>query len=250
MSDEERQPNEEAPSEETAEVEPTPEGEEEQQTPAEDAPEAEAPPSEKEEAPEAKEEQEAPKPEAAPGAELDPIAVEEERELSAEERARREAEAEERAREEAAMTADRVEEEPVAREPAKLDASTRVTATGKRKRSVARVILQAGSGEFLINSRPLEDYFPRPNHQVVARQPLATTGYVESVDVKVRVHGGGISGQAGAVSHGIARALTELDPELRGELKQRGLLRRDARVKERRKAGLKKARKKPQFSKR
>jgi small subunit ribosomal protein S9 len=84
----------------------------------------------------------------------------------------------------------------------------------------------------------------------VVRQPLAATGYEENVDVRIRVHGGGVSGQAGAVRHGIARALTEVDPELRIELKRRGFLTRDARVKERRKAGLKKARKRPQFSKR
>ena len=101
-----------------------------------------------------------------------------------------------------------------------------------------------------INKRALEEFFPRPLHQTIARQPLATTGYEGNVDVRVRVHGGGVSGQAGAVRHGIARALTEIDPELRGELKRRGFLTRDARVKERRKAGLKKARKRPQFSKR
>ena len=84
----------------------------------------------------------------------------------------------------------------------------------------------------------------------MACQPLTVSGYEGNVDVRVRVHGGGISGQAGAVRHGIARALTEIDPELRGELKRRGFLTRDARVKERRKAGLKKARKKPQFCKR
>ena len=84
----------------------------------------------------------------------------------------------------------------------------------------------------------------------MARQPLLTAGYESSVDVHARVHGGGIAGQAGAVRHGIARALTEIDPELRPELKRRGLLTRDARKKERRKAGLKKARKRPQFSKR
>ena len=96
----------------------------------------------------------------------------------------------------------------------------------------------------------MEDYFPRHQHQTFVRQPLLTSGYEGKVDVRVRVHGGGIAGQAGAVRHGIARALTEIDPELRGELKRRGLLTRDARAKERRKAGLKKARKKPQFSKR
>ena len=125
-----------------------------------------------------------------------------------------------------------------------------IQATGKRKNSIARVILRAGSGEFQINERTLEDYFPRPSTRRFVRQPLLTSGYEGKVDVSVRVHGGGIAGQAGAVRHGVARALTEIDPELRGELKRRGLLTRDARIKERRKAGLKKARKRPQFSKR
>ncbi len=101
-----------------------------------------------------------------------------------------------------------------------------------------------------VNDRSLEDYFPRDHHRTVARQPLLAAGYDSSVDISVRVHGGGIGGQAGAVRHGIARALCEVDPELRGELKRRGMLTRDARMKERRKAGLKKARKRPQFSKR
>ncbi|MGB7589517.1 MAG: 30S ribosomal protein S9 [Solirubrobacterales bacterium] len=131
-----------------------------------------------------------------------------------------------------------------------MDSGARFLATGKRKRSIARVILLPGSGQIEINKRPLEEFFPRPLHQTIARQPLAITGYEENVDVRVRVHGGGVSGQAGAVRHGIARALIEVDPELRGELKRRGFLTRDARVKERRKAGLKKARKRPQFSKR
>jgi small subunit ribosomal protein S9 len=186
-----------------------------------------------------------------PGAELEPIAIEPQRELSAEERARLEAEEEERARAEAEATADAGEEPGPAREAVvDLDASTRVQATGKRKTSIARVVLRAGSGEFQINRRTLENYFPRHQHQTFVRQPLLTSGYEGKVDVRVRVHGGGIAGQAGAVRHGIARALTEIDPELRGELKRRGLLTRDARAKERRKAGLKKARKRPQFSKR
>jgi small subunit ribosomal protein S9 len=186
-----------------------------------------------------------------PGAELEPIAIEPQRELSAEERARLEAEEEERARAEAEATADAGEEPGPAREAVvDLDASARVQATGKRKSSIARVVLRAGSGEFQINKRTLEDYFPRHQHQTFVRQPLLTSGYEGKVDVRVRVHGGGIAGQAGAVRHGIARALTEIDPELRGELKRRGLLTRDARAKERRKAGLKKARKRPQFSKR
>ena len=187
-----------------------------------------------------------------PGADLEPIAVEEqERPLSAEEQARLEAEAEERARREAELTGEAGEEEgPAPRAPAKLEGDARYLATGKRKSAIARVTLLPGSGEIVINRRPLEEFFPRPLHQTMARQPLATTGYEGSVDVRVRVHGGGIGGQAGAVRHGIARALTEVDPELRSELKRRGFLTRDARVKERRKAGLKKARKRPQFSKR
>jgi small subunit ribosomal protein S9 len=188
-----------------------------------------------------------------PGADLEPIAVEssEERPLSAEERARKEAEEEERAQREAALTGDGEEEEsPASRAPAKMESGSRFQATGKRKRSIARVTLLPGDGKFEINGRGLEEFFPRPLHQTMAKQPLTTTGYETTVDVRIRVHGGGIGGQAGAVRHGISRALTEIDPELRGELKRRGFLTRDARVKERRKAGLKKARKKPQFSKR
>jgi small subunit ribosomal protein S9 len=186
-----------------------------------------------------------------PGADLEPIAVEpEERPLSAEEQARREAEEEEERAREAALTADSVEEAPATRAPAKIEGDSRYLATGKRKHAIARVTLLPGKGAFEINGRPIEEFFPRPLHQTTARQPLAITGYEGSVDVRVRVHGGGISGQAGAVRHGIARALTEVDPELRSELKRRGFLTRDARAKERRKAGLKKARKRPQFSKR
>lgn len=187
-----------------------------------------------------------------PGADLEPIAVEpEERPLSAEEQARVEAEAEERAQKEAALAGDSAEEEqPASRAPAKMDGDSRFLATGKRKHSIARVTLRPGAGKFEVNGRSLEEFFPRPLHQTTARQPLATTGYEESVDVRVRVRGGGISGQAGAIRHGIARALIEVDPDLRTELKRRGFLTRDARAKERRKAGLKKARKRPQFSKR
>jgi small subunit ribosomal protein S9 len=185
-----------------------------------------------------------------PGAELEPIAIEPERELSAEERARAEAEAEERAAAEAVATEEVADEEPVARKAIELPAETRIQATGKRKSSIARVVLRPGDGSFQINSRSLEEYFPRYQHQALAKQPLVTAGYEGAVDVRVRVRGGGVSGQAGAVRHGVARALTEVDGELRGELKRRGLLTRDARRKERRKAGLKKARKRPQFSKR
>jgi small subunit ribosomal protein S9 len=188
--------------------------------------------------------------EVVPGAELDPIAIEPERELDAEERARREAEEEERLRRERELIGEEGESQPVAAKPAKLSGDATYSATGKRKSSVARVILRPGSGSIEVNKRQLEEYFPRSYLQSVAKQPLTQTGYEGSVDVRVRVHGGGISGQAAAVRHGIARALTEVDPALRPELKRRGMLTRDARVKERRKAGLKKARKKPQFSKR
>jgi small subunit ribosomal protein S9 len=184
-----------------------------------------------------------------PGADLEPIAVEPEKQLSAEEKARLEAEEEEKARREAALVGGD-EAEPASREPAKMESGSRFLATGKRKCSIARVILLPGDGKVEINKRSLDEFFPRPLHQTMAIQPLTVSGYEGNVDVRVRVHGGGISGQAGAVRHGIARALIEIDPELRGELKRRGFLTRDARVKERRKAGFKKARKKPQFSKR
>jgi small subunit ribosomal protein S9 len=190
------------------------------------------------------------KKEQVPGAELDPIQIEPERQLDAEERARLEAEAEERARLEAEATAEASEEEPVARRKLELPAEAHVQATGKRKSSIARVVLKPGKGEFEVNRRSVDDYFPRPPLRAVARQALAASGYEDVLDVRARVHGGGISGQAGAVRHGIARALVEIDPELRAELKRRGMLTRDARKKERRKAGLKKARKRPQFSKR
>ena len=226
---------------------PTPPAAEE---PAEDA-EGKAPPVEEPEAedePQAKEK----KKDVIPGADLEPIAVEpEKRPLSAEERARLEAEEEERRQKEAELAGESAEEErPASRAPAKMDGDSRYLATGKRKHAIARVTLLPGGGAFVINGRPIEEFFPRPLHQTTARQPLVTSGYEGSVDVRVRVHGGGISGQAGAIRHGVARALTEVDPELRGELKKRGFLTRDARAKERRKAGLKKARKRPQFSKR
>jgi small subunit ribosomal protein S9 len=141
------------------------------------------------------------------------------------------------------------EPEPI-RTLERLAADARYSATGKRKTAVARVIIRPGSGQFELNGRPLEVYFPRRVHQTVVRQPLEIVGFTDRVDVRARIHGGGISGQADAVRHGIAKALIEADPALRGELKRRQLLTRDPREKERRKAGLKKARKRPQFSKR
>mgnify|MGYP001413880609 CR=1 FL=1 len=186
-----------------------------------------------------------------PGADLEPLVEPEpEVELSAEELAAREAEEEERAAREAAE-ADQDDDAPVARPaPVALAKDSRFIATGKRKRSVARVIVLPGDGAITINDREIDEYFPRARHRTIVNSPLVATGYESNVNIKIRVHGGGISGQAGAVRHGIARALTEVDPELRAELKRRGFLTRDARAKERRKAGLKKARKRPQFSKR
>jgi small subunit ribosomal protein S9 len=228
----------------------------------EEAAQDDAPAEEPAEAPAAEQEEVEPEPAAEepkvekkkdviPGADLEPIAVvSEERPLSAEEKARREAEEEERRQREAALVGEAEEESAASRAPAKIEGDKRFLATGKRKESIARVTLLPGSGKIEINKRSLEEFFSRPLHQTTVKQPLVTTGYEGNVDVRVRVHGGGISGQAGAVRHGIARALTEVDPELRGELKRRGFLTRDARVKERRKAGLKKARKRPQFSKR
>ena len=131
-----------------------------------------------------------------------------------------------------------------------LAAGARYRATGKRKTAVARVILRPGGGEYTINGRSLAEYFPRATLQRNICQPLEAVGYQERMDVVARLHGGGVSSQAGALRHGISRALLEADPNLRGELKRRGFLTRDSRVKERKKAGLKKARKRPQFSKR
>jgi small subunit ribosomal protein S9 len=122
--------------------------------------------------------------------------------------------------------------------------------TGKRKTSVARVILRPGDGSTWVNGRTLEDYFPRATHRTLATAPFRTAGLEGTYDLRVRVHGGGLSGQAGAVRHGIARALVEANPELRIPLKREGFLTRDARQVERKKAGLHKARKAPQFSKR
>jgi small subunit ribosomal protein S9 len=122
--------------------------------------------------------------------------------------------------------------------------------TGKRKTSVARVILRPGDGKTWINGRTLEEYFPRLGHRTAVMAPLRTTQLEGQYDLRVRVHGGGLTGQAGAVRHGVARALVEANPELRVPLKREGFLTRDARQVERKKAGLHKARKAPQFSKR
>ena len=139
---------------------------------------------------------------------------------------------------------------PISTTAIDLASGARYRATGKRKTAVARVTLRPGSGSYLVNGRTLEEHFPRITQQRNIRQPLETVGYQERMDVVARLHGGGISAQAGALRHGVSRALLEADPNLRGELKRRGFLTRDSRAKERKKAGLKKARKKPQFSKR
>ena len=131
-----------------------------------------------------------------------------------------------------------------------LAAGARYRATGKRKTAVARVTLLPGTGAYTINGKTLDEFFPRATLQRTIRQPLETVGYETRMDVVAAMHGGGVSSQAGALRHGISKALLEADPNLRTELKRRGFLTRDARVKERKKAGLKKARKKPQFSKR
>lgn len=122
--------------------------------------------------------------------------------------------------------------------------------TGRRKKSIARVRLIPGDGKFTINKRDIDDYFGLETLKVIARQPLVLTDTQGRFDVVVNVHGGGFTGQAGAIRHGISRALLEADEELRPMLKKAGYLTRDPRMKERKKYGLKKARRAPQFSKR
>ena len=122
--------------------------------------------------------------------------------------------------------------------------------TGRRKEAVARVRLVEGTGKFELNGRGLEDFFPSRAHRMIVSTPLRVVGKEKDFDVIANLDGGGVSGQAGALRHGIARALIALDPDLRPQLKKEGLLTRDAREKERRKYGLKKARKAPQYSKR
>jgi small subunit ribosomal protein S9 len=161
-----------------------------------------------------------------------------------------EEDAEEEPAADAPPEAEDAEPQPIAGATIDLAAGARYSATGKRKTAVARVILKPGTGEYSINGRALDHHFPRATLQRNIRQPLEAVGYESRMDVVASMHGGGVSAQAGALRHGISRALIEADPNLRSELKRRGFLTRDARVKERKKAGLKKARKRPQFSKR
>ncbi|MDQ3986427.1 MAG: 30S ribosomal protein S9 [Actinomycetota bacterium] len=130
------------------------------------------------------------------------------------------------------------------------DAETLVAATGRRKESVCRAQIRPGSGRWEINNRPLEEYFASTMHRMLASEPLRIARLEGQYDVVAKVTGGGVSGQAGALRQALAKALAEMDPELRTTLKKAGLLTRDAREKERRKYGLKKARKAPQYSKR
>jgi small subunit ribosomal protein S9 len=185
-----------------------------------------------------------------PGADLVPdLAPEADEYLDAEARAAAEAEAEAEAAR-ALEQDDSEHPQPIADAAIDLASGARYTATGKRKSAIARVILKPGTGAYTVNAKELDNYFPRESLRRVIRNPLEAVGYETRMDVIARIHGGGVSAQAGALRHGISRALLEADPNLRAELKRRGFLTRDSRVKERKKAGLKKARKKPQFSKR
>jgi small subunit ribosomal protein S9 len=123
-------------------------------------------------------------------------------------------------------------------------------ATGRRKEAICRVRLLEGTGKLEINGRPFEDYFPSATHRMIVSEPLRLTSTEGRYDIVCKIEGGGTSGQAGALRHAISRALLDLDPDLRPALKKAGFLTRDAREKERRKYGLKKARKAPQYSKR
>ncbi len=128
--------------------------------------------------------------------------------------------------------------------------SARFYGTGRRKKSIARVYLMPGKGEITINKRPIDEYFGLETLKVIVRQPMVATDTVDKYDVLVNVHGGGYTGQAGAIRHGISRALLQVDADYRPVLKKAGFLTRDPRMKERKKYGLKAARRAPQFSKR
>jgi small subunit ribosomal protein S9 len=243
----------EGAAEETVPAGPTPEAGEEQPAapPAEEQPAAAAPAEAPEDAggeeAEALEEEPAPREKPAiPGADLEvDIVVEGVDPFAEGEESDEEAPAVEDEEE-----ADTPDDQPIAAVTIDLAAGARYRATGKRKTAVARVTLKPGTGVYTVNNRVFATFFPRETLQRTIRQPLEAVGYDTRMDVVARMHGGGVSAQAGALRHGISRALLEADPNLRGELKRRGFLTRDARAKERKKAGLKKARKRPQFSKR
>ena len=240
-------PDEEAPApEEPKAPEPAPEEPGVPEPAAEGAqiePAAEEPPKPKRTKDEPKDE-----PEVIPGADLEPDLVLDD---AGQERGDRELEpSEEAPAAEEAGEGEPEEPAPVVTSVLELAADARYQATGKRKHAIARVTLKPGTGAYTVNGRALDEFFPRPTLQRTARGPLETAGQQERLDVVAKIQGGGVSAQAGALRHGIARALVEADPSLRGELKRRGFLTRDSRVKERKKAGLKKARKRPQFSKR
>jgi small subunit ribosomal protein S9 len=238
--------------EEPAAEEPVADAEE---TPAEDAPAAEAEAPAEKPKPKRKKDDKASEPEVIPGAHLEPDLVLEEDKPRTDESGYVGAEAElvAESSDDTEATADESDEDEA---PAPLEAvlnlaaDARYSATGKRKSAVARVILKPGTGVYTINGKTLDEYFPRATLQTRARLPLVTVGQQDRMDVVAKIHGGGVSSQAGALRHGITKALVEADPNLRGELKRRGFLTRDPRVKERKKAGFKKARKRPQFSKR
>ncbi|AUL48493.1 30S ribosomal protein S9 [Bordetella trematum] len=122
--------------------------------------------------------------------------------------------------------------------------------TGRRKTSVARVFIKKGAGKITVNGKPVDEFFARETGRMIVRQPLALTGMLEAFDIKVNVHGGGETGQAGAIRHGITRALIDYDATLKSALSQAGFVTRDAREVERKKVGLRKARRRKQFSKR
>jgi len=130
------------------------------------------------------------------------------------------------------------------------DVTSTTTATGKRKSSIARVRLMPGTGQITVNGRDMDEYFPRPALQILVRKPMELTESLQRYDVVANIHGGGVAGQAGALRHGIARAIEKVDAAQRLTLKRAGLLTRDARIKERKKYGQKGARARFQFSKR
>ena len=249
----EEAPAEEAPAEEAPAEEAPAEEASAEEAPAEEAPAAEAP---AEEAPSAERQRgrrggaKGDQEEVIPGAHLEPdLVLEEQRPEGEYGEYDQYADADAGPLEEGEGD-EAAEPAPVAHTPLELAADARYNATGKRKSAIARVILKPGEGTYTVNGRHLDEYFPRIRLQRMASQPLEAAGYHTRMDVVARIHGGGVSAQANALRHGIARALVEADPALRTEMKRRGYLTRDPREKERKKAGLKKARKRPQFSKR